>query len=118
METNTDTLKLNWNLYAAAYGAIDKGERDRLLEQSVSDDVAFTNPGGQGTGRAVLGEHIERLQKAMPGAYFSTDKIFVHHDELLAVWSLYKQDGTRLSTGYNFVRPGKDGRFDYMAGFF
>jgi hypothetical protein len=29
-----------------------------------------------------------------------------------------KQDGTKVATGYNFVRTDQDGRFSYMAGFF
>jgi hypothetical protein len=44
--------------------------------------------------------------------------VFVHHDELLAVWVLHRQDSDRTQTGYNFVRPDRDGRFSYMAGFF
>ncbi|MCB8878371.1 nuclear transport factor 2 family protein [Acidisoma silvae] len=118
MEIPADTLKSHWTAYAAAYSATDKIERDRLLNQSVSDDVAFTNPGGEGRSRAVLSAHIESFQTSMPGVYFETDRIFVHHGEVLAVWSLFKPDGIKVATGYNFIRPGPDGRFDYMAGFF
>jgi hypothetical protein len=115
---NLDTLKDNWNAYMAAYGAQAEDERACLLEQSVSDDVVFTNPAGDGKSRAGLGAHIGRFQKGNPGAYFSTDKLFPQHDKLLAVWSMYKADGTKVATGYNFVRPDEDGRFAYMAGFF
>jgi hypothetical protein len=118
MDTATDTLKQHWNAYAAAYGATAEDERERLLEESVSDDVIFTNPGGEGKSRTGLSAHIANLQKSMPGAYFSTDRLLVHHGELLAIWSMHKQDGTKVATGYNFVRPGQDGRFAYMAGFF
>jgi hypothetical protein len=115
---NLDTLKDNWNAYMAAYGAEAEDERARLLTQSVSDDVVFTNPAGDGKSRAGLSDHIGRFQKGNPGAYFSTDKLFPQQDKLLAVWSMYKSDGTKVATGYNFVRPDDDGRFGYMAGFF
>jgi len=120
MDTKTDahSLEQYWNLYTAAYGTTDEDERARLLEQSVAEDVVFTNPGGEGKGRAVLSAHIGNFQKAMPGTSFGTDKLFVHHGELLATWFLYKPDGSKIATGFNFVRPAEDGRFSYMAGFF
>ena len=114
---NTETLEQNWNSYMAAFGAIAEDERERLLEGSVSEDVIFTNPGGDGKSRAGLIAHIEKFQKANPGAYFSTEKLYAQADKLLAIWSMYKQDGTKVATGYNFVRPNQDGRFSYMAGF-
>jgi hypothetical protein len=60
----------------AAFGAIAEDERERLLEGSVSEDVIFTNPGGDGKSRVGLIAHIEKLQKANPGAYFSTEKLY------------------------------------------
>lgn len=115
---NIDTLKDHWNAYMAAYGSSDKQERLRLLEQCVADDVVFTNPAGDGRTRAGLETHIATFRQGFPGAYFTTDRILPQTDKLLAVWSLFKADGTKVATGYNFVRPGDDGRFDYMAGFF
>jgi hypothetical protein len=50
--------------------------------------------------------------------YFSTDKLYAQPDKLLAVWSMHKQDGTKVAAGYNFVLPDEQGRFNYMAGFF
>jgi hypothetical protein len=113
-----DHLEQLWGRYMDAFHTADEVERQDLLEQCVCDDVAFTNPGGDGNSRAGLSAHIGIFRKAMPGAYFSTDTVFVHHGELLAVWSLYKPDGSKAAAGYNFVRPGPDGRFGYMAGFF
>ncbi|TCP90363.1 SnoaL-like protein [Rhizobium sp. PP-CC-2G-626] len=115
---DNQTLERSWNSYLAAYGSITDDERERLLEQSVSDDLVFTNPGGQGEHRAGLVAHIQNFQRTMPGTYFSTEKTFVHHGELLAIWAMHKPDGTKVATGYNFVRTGDDGRFVYMAGFF
>lgn len=115
---NLDTLKQNWAAYMAAFGAESAAERTQLLQQCVTDDVVFTNPAGDGQSRAGLNAHIDRFQQGNPGAYFSTDQLFPQQDKLLAVWSMYKADGTKVATGYNFVRPEADGRFSYMAGFF
>jgi SnoaL-like domain len=115
---NTSTIEQHWNAYMDAFSATAEDERTRLLEQSVSGDVIFTNPGGKGQGRAALFDHIGQFQKANPGNYFSTEKIYAQPDKLLAVWSMHKPDGTAVVKGYNFVRPDRDFRFEYMAGFF
>ena len=115
----TDVLRHHWACYLAAYGSVAADERERLLQQSVADDVVFTNPGGEGKTRAELISHIEDFQKKMPGAYFKTDKLLVHHGEMLAMWTMHKKDDDApVATGYNFVRPDAEGRFRYMAGFF
>lgn len=113
-----DALAIQWNAYLLAFGPVEDAERDRLLEQSVSEDVVFTNPGGDGETRLGLTAHIEDFRRKMPGMYFGTDKLFLHHNEVLAVWSMYKADHTKVATGYNFVRLDAAGRFSYMAGFF
>lgn len=107
-----------WTAYLDAYGPIAADERLRLLEQSVADDVAFTNPRGEGKTREGLLKHIERYQEMMPGNYFQTDRVYSHHEEILAIWSMFRSDNSKIATGYNFVRLNKDGRFGYMAGFF
>jgi hypothetical protein len=115
---DTVNLEANWEAYLKAYGAVADDERERLLAQSVTDGVVFTNPGGEGQRREGLIAHIQNFQASMPGTYFSTERVFVHHGEVLAIWAMHKPDGTKAATGYNFVRPGNDGRFAYMAGFF
>lgn len=107
-----------WNLYMAAFKEADGTRRASLLEGSVSEDVVFTNPGGEGKSRVGLDAHIMQFRTANPGTYFSTDKIYDQRDKLLALWSMYKPDGVKVANGYNFVTPGADGRFIYMAGFF
>jgi hypothetical protein len=114
----TNVHEQHWNAYMAAFGPVETDERARLLKLSVGDDVVFTNPGGEGKTREGLIKHIEDLRNKMPGCFFKTDRVINHHGECLAVWSMYKQDGAKVATGYNFVQSGADGRFSYMAGFF
>jgi hypothetical protein len=114
----TQRLEQHWHAYLAAYAPMADEERERLLKLSVADDLVFTNPGGEGKTRAGLIAHIDGFQQKMPGTYFNTDKLFVHHGELMAIWSMHRKDGTKVATGYNFVRADSDGRFVYMAGFF
>ena len=114
----TESAEDRWNSYMAAFGPVTPEEREQLLAHSVSDAVFFTNPGGEGKTRAGLLAHIEDFRKKMPAMHFGTDKVLCHHGELLAIWSMFKEDGVKVATGYNFVRADADGRFNYMAGFF
>lgn len=111
-------MEQRWKAYMDAYGARDESLRQHLLEQCVSEEVVFTNPGGDGKSRRALFDHIGKFQKTMPGMYFVTDKLYPQPGKLLAVWSMYKEDGTKVATGYNFVQPDSRGFFTYMAGFF
>jgi hypothetical protein len=112
------SLEQCWNDYMAAFAAADEDTRLRLLDKSVADDVIFTNPGGEGSSRRGLSTHIAAFRQGNPDAFFTTDKVYPQADKLLAIWSMHKQDGTKVATGYNFVTPGPDGRLRYMAGFF
>jgi SnoaL-like protein len=118
LRMTANTQEQLWNAYMDAFAAAETEERERLLKQSVSDDVVFTNPGGEGRTREGLSKHIADFRTKMPGCHFKTDRLISHHGECLAVWSMYKQDGAKVATGYNFVQFGADGRFSYMAGFF
>jgi hypothetical protein len=61
-------------------------ERERLLRQSVSDDVAFTNPTGDGKGFSNLIEH----QKSLPNARgFKTPWQRVTNNLLLRALAIY-----------------------------
>ena len=56
--------------------------------------------------------------KANPGASFRTDKLFPQGDRLLAIGSMYKENGIKVATGYHFMTPNSDGLFNYMAASF
>ena len=113
-----EVIEAQWNAYFSAFGTVADEERDRLLEQCVSEDLVFTNPGGSGKTRLGLTAHIEDFRRKMPGMYFGTDKLFFQEKQFLAIWSMYKPDQTKVATGYNFVTLDDDGKFNYMAGFF
>jgi hypothetical protein len=115
---NTDTIEQLFKSYLDAYADIAPAERERLLRQSVSDDVGFTNPTGDGKGFSNLIEHIEGFQKRAPGAYFKSNKLLAHHGELLAEWALFKKDGSEFTTGHTYGRLNEQGRLTHLAGFF
>lgn len=114
----TTMIEQRWNDYLTAYGPVNFDERLRLLKGSVADAVVFTNPGGQGQSLEGLMTHIEGFQGNLPGASFSTERIYEHDGEFLAIWSMNKPGQGKVATGYNYVKLAEDGRFEFMAGFF
>ena len=79
-----DALQQTYNSFLGAYGDIGSTERERLLRQSVTDDVISINPDGESHGFGNLVEHVEQFQKQKPGAYFKSNKLIAHHDQFLA----------------------------------
>ena len=112
-----DTLRQLYNSYQDAYADIAAAERERLLRQSVTDDVVFTNPTGEGQGFGNLVEHIGQFQKQFPGAYFKTNKLLSHHGQLLSEWTMYHKDGSEFMTAHTFARFNEQGRLTHLAGF-
>ena len=88
-----DTLEQLWKSYLDAYADIAVAERERLLRQSVSDDIVFASPAQEGQGFGNLVEHIGHFQKQFPGAYFKINKLLAHHGQLLSDVGLCNNDG-------------------------
>ena len=107
-----------WSDYLEAYGPIAKEQRRTLLEASVSEDLHYTNPNGEGHSRAELTEHIERLQARMPGTTFATERLLHSQEASLAVWCMRNAAGENVATGYNFIRQDEAGRINFLAGFY
>jgi len=59
----TDTLQQLWKSCLDAYSDIPPDKRERLLRQSVTDDVVFTGPKEDDQGFGKLVEHIGQFQK-------------------------------------------------------
>lgn len=114
----TDNVQQIWNDYLNAYADVAADERERLLRQSVSDDIVFTSPTGEGQGFGNLVEHISQFQKKSPGAYFKNNTFLTHHSQLLAEWTLCGKDGSAVITGHTFARLDEQNRLVQLAGFF
>ena len=115
---NKSTLHQVWAFYLEAYSDIAPAERERLLRKSVSDDVVFTNPNGEGRGLANLLEHIRQFQEKSPGAYFKSNELLAHHGQLLSKWTMHKWDGSEIATAHTFARTNEQGQLTNITGFF
>ena len=113
-----EALQQIWKAYLNAYGEVAADERERLLRQSVTDDVVFTGPNEDDQGFGKLVEHIGQVQKKSPGARFESNKLLTQHGQLLSEWTLYKKDGAKIATGHKYARFNEQGRLTHLAGFF
>jgi len=112
-----DSLNI-WTAYQAAWGPLAEDARQRLLEQSVGDDILYTDPTSQVQGRGALMARIALTQQAFAGAYFKNDSFLAHHDQGLFHWTMYDRDGNPFVKGTSFARFGADGRLAQATGFF
>jgi hypothetical protein len=107
-----------WNSYLEAYGNVSKDDRERLLRQSVTEDMISLNPGDECQGIDALTKHIEIFQTRMAGAYFKMTKLQVHHNQLLSEWTLFKGDDAAIATGHTHARLNEQGLITELCGFF
>ena len=111
-------LQQLWKAYLDAYSEMATDERERLLRQSVTDDVVSTNPTGEVQGLANLMEHIRQFQQKSPGAYFNSNTLLAHHGQLLSEWTMFKKDGAKITTAHTYARLNGQGRITHLTGFF
>ncbi len=115
---NNEILQQTYNFYLDAFSDIAADKRERLLRQSVTDDVVFTNPKGGGQGFVSLLEHVEQFQRQSPGASFRSNKLLAHHGQFLSEWTMYKKDGSEFATAHTYGRFNEQGLLTYLIGFF
>ncbi len=113
-----DAVEQVWNSYLEAYGNVSTEDRQRLLAASVSDDVLSANPGDETQGLENLVTHVEQFQKRLPGSYFKMISLKFHHEQALMQWTLYKSDGTVVTTAHTYGAFNDQGRLKRLIGFF
>ena len=113
-----DAVEQVWNSYLEAYGDVSTEDRRRLLVASVSDDVLSTNPGDETQGLEALVSHVEQFQKRLPGSYFKINSLKFHHEQVLTEWTLYKADGSAVTTAHTYGVFNDAGRLKKLIGFF
>jgi hypothetical protein len=113
-----DAVEQVWNSYLEAYGNVSTEDRQRLLTESVSHDVLSTNPGDETQGLEALVAHVEQFQQRLPGSYFKINSLRFHHEQVLTEWTLYKADGTAVTTAHTYGVFNDQGRLKKLIGFY
>lgn len=114
--TNNE-LQAIFENYLDAFAKDSLVEQEQLLRSSVAEDVVFSNPGVNGTGRRQLLAHATNFQKKFPGGYFRLNWFRQQHGQLLSEWTQYNKQGVALFTAHSYARLNDDGLLMHLAGF-
>lgn len=77
-----------YELYLAAWSAIPDGKRTRMLKESLSENIAFTNPQHTRRGLPEVAEHLRGFQVRSPGGSFRINSMVDWATYALAEWQL------------------------------
>lgn len=113
-----DAVEKIWKDYLKSYSDVSSDERQQLLQATVSEDIISSNPGEESRGLEAVIAHVNQFQQRMPGAYFTLNKLFFHHDQVLAEWTLFKSDATPLRTAYTYGLFNDQAKLKQLTGFF
>ena len=108
----TDKRVATYDSYLAAWHAVSDEERRRLLHDSVTDDVIFTNPMQTRVGLNDVVRHLEGFQQRTPNAKFVLVTMLGWENNALATWQFVGADGKPGFTGYDVLHFDDHGRIN------
>ena len=103
--------------YLVAWSAISAEDRRRVLEETVSADIAYFDAMARLSGRDALGAHLAGFQQRRPGYSFALGRYLQHNDAALANWLMKDAGGQVLVSGYDSIRLDEAGRIANITGF-
>lgn len=115
--TDEALLKL-WNTYQSAWADIPAQEREQRLRETLTRDVAFTNPDADEQGIEQMIASVNEFQERYAGCYFRTTLLRQQHGQLVAMWTMFDRNDAPLVNGYSYARfDVQKGQFTQLAGF-
>lgn len=103
--------------YLTAWSAISAEERRRVLENTVSAEIAYFDAMAQLSGRDALAAHLAGFQQRRPNCRFSLAHYLQHGGAALANWLMQDDGGKVLVRGYDSIRLDEAGRIAGITGF-
>jgi hypothetical protein len=97
--------------YFAAWNETDAGERGRLLQRSLSDDVELLDPTGRWRGVDGVSERIARYHADAPGTRVVPGSgVDAHNEVERYAWRIVDPSGNDVMEGIDVAERGGDGR--------
>ena len=107
-----------WETYAASWKAEALPEKQRLMEESLTQDCCYTDPLTQTQGYGPLLDYMREFHRQVPGGHFVTKRFIVHHDRSVAFWDMRDAHGTVIGDGISYGEYDATGKLSAMTGFF
>ncbi len=104
--------------YLAAWNATDPAARRALLDEVFAEDVRYTDPMADVTGREGLDGLVAAVQAQFPGWVFRlAGPADAHHEQVRFTWHLGPEGAEPPVVGSDVVVTGADGRIRTVLGF-
>lgn len=105
-----DPRARTYDTYLSAWSPMAAEKRLALLQDSLPDDVVFTNPMQRRRGIAEVIVHLEGFQKRSPGAMFRMNEMLGWENHGIATWQFVDAQGEPGFWGYDIVDFDPSGR--------
>ena len=113
-----EALHSLWKTYQDAWAEVSQDERSKLLQASLADDVAFTDPDNEKRGIPSMAANITAFQEQYSGCYFRTTLLTQQHGQLLSAWTMFDRNHVPLVNGHSYARfDEQQERLTSLAGF-
>lgn len=89
----SDARVKTYETYLSAWSEIPDEERARLLRESLSESIVFTNPIRTRRGLADVAEHLQGFQQRSPGGSFRLNEMLGWERHGIATWQLVDAQG-------------------------
>lgn len=107
----------NWKTYSKSWSQPET-ERNAVLAALTTDDVTYTDPHAEVSGRGAFSAYMGEFQTQFPGTEFVTIDVREHHQQSLANWKLVDGEDNIIMLGTSHARLAPDGKFSSFTGFF
>ena len=113
--TATTTLA---DRYLAAWNETEPAARRALVDELFTEDVRYTDPVADVSGRDQLDGLIGAVQAQFPGFVFRpAGPVDAHHDQVRFTWHLGPEGAEPPVTGFDVAVTDGDGRIRTVLGF-
>ena len=102
-QTMSDDKVYKYDLYLAAWSDVPGDERARMLRESLSEEIVFSNPMQTRRGLDAVMEHLAGFQQRSPGGSFRLNNMVGWANYGLAEWQLVDAEGKAGFSGYDVV---------------
>jgi SnoaL-like domain len=104
LESMSDPRVKTYETYLSAWSPIPDDERVKLLHESLSQDIVFTNPTQTRRGLADVAVHLQGFKQRSPGGSFRMNEMLGWENHGLATWQFVDVKGQAGSGAMTCLR--------------
>lgn len=114
VEAMSDPRVTTYKTYLSAWSAIPDDQRAKLLRESLSENIVFTNPTQTRRGLADVAVHLQAFQQRSPGGSFRMNEMLGWENHGMAPWQFVDAKDQPGFWGYDVLAYDGQGRIESM----